>query len=138
MVDDQIIVPTSLRYAALNTLQFGHYGINKMCSDATIFWWPNMRSEIEKKAETCSACVKAGNNLKSQVQNTKNSKIEYSRNFGEEIQIELATIINSKHLNSSHFILVAEDRNSCCPVATICTIDYHDTEITLLRDYMNI
>ena len=43
MVDDRIVEPKSLRYAALNALHFGHPGINKMCSDAAIFWWPNMR-----------------------------------------------------------------------------------------------
>ena len=29
MVDDPIIIPKSLRYAALNALHFGHPGINK-------------------------------------------------------------------------------------------------------------
>ena len=50
MVDDRIIVPKRLRYAALNALHFGHLGIKKMCSDAAISWWPNMRVNIEKKA----------------------------------------------------------------------------------------
>ena len=49
MVDDRIVVPKSLRYEALNTLHFGHPGINKMCNDAAIFWWPNMREDIERK-----------------------------------------------------------------------------------------
>ena len=38
MVDDGIIIPKSLRYAALNALHFGHPGINKMCNDAVKFW----------------------------------------------------------------------------------------------------
>ena len=38
MVDDRIVVPKSLRYAALNALHFEHRGRNKMCNDATIFW----------------------------------------------------------------------------------------------------
>ena len=38
MVDDRIVEPKSLRYAALNALHFGHHGNNKMCSDAAIFW----------------------------------------------------------------------------------------------------
>ena len=53
MADDRIIVPKTLRYAALNALHFGHSGINKMCSDAAIFWWTNMRADIEKKAKAC-------------------------------------------------------------------------------------
>ena len=37
MVDDCIIIPKTLQYAALNALHFGHPGINKRCSDAAIF-----------------------------------------------------------------------------------------------------
>ena len=66
MVDNRIIVPKSLRYAALNALHFRHPGINKMCSDATIFCRPNLREDIEKKSKTCSACLNAGTNLKFQ------------------------------------------------------------------------
>ena len=63
LVDDRIVIPKSLRYAALNALHFGHPGINKMYNDAAIFWWPNMREDIEKKSKTCSACLNAGKNL---------------------------------------------------------------------------
>ena len=76
MVDDRIIIPKSLRYAALNALHFGYPGINKMCNDAVIFWWPNMRADIEKKAKTCSACLNAGKNLKTQIPSTEKSKLE--------------------------------------------------------------
>ena len=62
MVDDRIVIPKSLRYAALNALHFGHPGLNKMCNDAALFWWPNMREDIEKKSKTCSACLNAGKN----------------------------------------------------------------------------
>ena len=48
MVDNRIVIPKSLRITALNALHFGHPGINKTCSDATIFWWPNMREDIKK------------------------------------------------------------------------------------------
>ena len=74
MVDDCTIVAKSLHYAPINALHFGHPGINKMCSDATIFWWPNMRADIEKKAKTCSTCLNAGENLKTQLPNTDKSK----------------------------------------------------------------
>ena len=75
MVDDRIMIPKSLRYAALNALHFGHPGIN-MCHDAVIFWWPIMQADIEKKAKTCSACLNAGKNLKTQLPNTEKSKLE--------------------------------------------------------------
>ena len=75
MVDNRIIVPRISRYAALNALRFGQPGINKVCSDATILWCPNMRADIEYKAKTCSACcLNDGKTLKTQIPNTK--KIE--------------------------------------------------------------
>ena len=38
MIDDRITIPKTLRYAALNALHFGYPRINKMCSNAVIFW----------------------------------------------------------------------------------------------------
>ena len=72
LVDDRIIVPKTLRCAALNALHFGHPGINEMCTDAAKFCWPNMRADIEKNAKTCLACLNAGNNLKIQLPLTGN------------------------------------------------------------------
>ena len=51
MVDDRIIIPKSLRYAALNALHFGHSGVSTMCNDALIFWWSNMRADIREESE---------------------------------------------------------------------------------------
>ena len=48
MVDDRIVIPKSLRYAALNALHFGHPGINKICNDAAIFQLPKMREDIKR------------------------------------------------------------------------------------------
>ena len=138
MVDDRIIFPKSLRYAALNALHFGHPGINKMCNDAVIFWWPNMRADIEKKAKTCSACLNAGKKLKTQLPSTEKSKLESPKHPREEIQIDFKGNLNSKHLDSSPFILVAVDKSSRWPVAKVCKNTNHDTEITFSREYINV
>ena len=137
-VDDRVIIPKSLRYAALNALHFGHPGINKMCNDAIIFWWPNMRADIEKKAKTCSACLNAGKKLKTQLSSSKKSKLELPKNPGEKIQIDFTGNLNSKHLDSSPFILVAVEKNSRWPVAKICKNRNHDTVLTFLREYINV
>ena len=136
MVDDRIIIPKSLRYAALDELHFGHPGINKMCNDAVNFWWPNMRADIEK-AKTCSACLNAGKHLKTQLPSTEKSILEPPK-YPEEIQIDFTGKLNSKHLDSSPFILVAVDKNSRWPVAKICKNTNHDTVITFLREYINV
>ena len=137
MVDHRIIISKSLRYAALNALHFGHPGINKMYNDAVIFWWPNMRADIEKKAKACSACLNAGKNLKTQLPSTEKSKLEPPKN-PDEIQIDFTGNLNSKHLDSSPFTLVAVDKNSRWPVAKICKNTNHDTVLTFLREYINV
>ena len=112
MVDDRIIIPKTLRYAALNALHFGHPGINKMCSDAAIFWWPNRRSDTDKKTKTCSACLNADKNLEFQLPSTDKTKIESPKKPGEEIQIDFNSNLHNKQLQSSRHIFVAIDKPS--------------------------
>ena len=139
MVDDRIVIPKSLRYAALKALHFGHTGINEMCSEAMIFWWPNMREDIEKKSKTCSACLNAGKNLKLQIpQNEKKTKIEPPRTPGEEIQLDFTGNLHNKKLPSTLYILVAVDKNSLWPVTKICKNTNHETVITFPKEYINI
>ena len=85
IVHDRIIIPKHQGYEALTAL---HFGINKMCSDATIFWWPKMQADIEKKSKTCSSCQNASKNLKSEILNSEKSNNELSKNPEEEIQID--------------------------------------------------
>ena len=138
MVDDRIVIPKSLRYAALNALHFGHPGINKMCSDAAIFWLPNMREDIEKKSKTCSACLNAGKNIKFQLPTTQKTKIEPPKTPSEEIQIDFTGNLHSKKLSSHPFILIAVDKNSRWPVAKICKNTNHETVISFSNEYINV
>ena len=96
-----------------------------------------MRADIEK-AKTCSACLNAGKELKTQLPSTEKSKLEPPKNPGEEIQIDFTGNLNSKHLDSSPFVLVAVDKNSRWPVAKISKNTNHDTVLTFLREYINV
>ena len=138
MVDDRIVIPKSLRYAALNALHFGHSGINKMSNDAAIFWWPNMREVIEKKSKTCSACLNVDKNIKSQLPATEKTIIDTPKTPGEEIQIDFTGNLQNKKLSSHPFILVAVDKNSRWPVAKICKNTNHETVISFLNEYINV
>ena len=121
MVDDRIIIPKTLRYAALNALHFGHPGIDKMCGDAAIFWWPNMQTDIEKKAKICSACLNAGKNLKFQLPSTgRKNKNWITGKAGRRNPIDFTGNLHNKTLQSNPHILVALDKTSRWPVAKIC------------------
>ena len=135
MVDDRIVIPKSLRYAALNVLHFGHPGINKMCNDAAIFLWPNMREDIEKKSKTFSGCLNAGKNLKVQIPTTKKTKIEPQKTPVEEIQIDFTGNLHSKKLPSHPFILVGVNKNSRWQVAKICKNTNHETVMSFSRHF---
>ena len=63
-VDDQIAVPIDLRRRLIEILHFGHSGTTKMFSDAKIFWWPELRKDIEQKVKDCTACLTTGKNHK--------------------------------------------------------------------------
>ena len=88
MVDDRNIVPATLPLAILNSLPFGHPGIDKMCNDAALFWWPNIWADNEKKSRTSSTFLNDGKNLSSQKPQTKQTKIEPPKTSGEEMQFD--------------------------------------------------
>ena len=53
-----------LRPRLLDILHMGHSGITTMTSVAKIFWWPDMKQDIENKVKDCTACLASGKNLK--------------------------------------------------------------------------
>ena len=40
-----------LRKRLLDILHFGHTGMTKMTAEAKIFWWPEIKRDIEKKMQ---------------------------------------------------------------------------------------
>ena len=129
MVDDRIIIISkSLLYTALNALHFGHTEIKKMYSDATMFWRPNMPTDIENKTKTCSACLNAGKKLESQIRSTENQKLSRPKISEKKCKFFL---LETSTLN-------AVDMNSFWSAAKLCKTTNHDTVITFLRNYINI
>ena len=66
-IDDQIAVPIDLRRKLIEILHFVNSGTAKKLSNAKIFWWPEMRKDIEQKVKDCTACLATGKNLKYQI-----------------------------------------------------------------------
>ena len=62
-VNNQIAVPIDLRKRLIEIKHFGHGGTTKLLSDAKIFWWPEMRKDIEQKVKDCTASLATGKNL---------------------------------------------------------------------------
>ena len=83
-VDDQIAIPIDLRRKLIKILHFGHSGTTKMLSDAKIFWWPEMRKDIDQKVKDCTACLATGKNLKYQIPKNQYGKLEKLSEPGQE------------------------------------------------------
>ena len=119
-VDDQIAVPIDLRRKLMDILHFGHSGTTKMLSDAKIFWWPEMRKDIEQKVKDCTACLATGNNLKYQIPKNQYGKLEKLSESGQELQIDFTGKLHNKKLNGEPQMLIAIERFSKWPTAKIC------------------
>ena len=119
-VDDQIAVPIDLRRRLIEILHFGHTGITKMLSDAKIFWWPEMRKDIEQRVKDCTACLAPGKNVKYQIPKNKYRKLEKLSEPGQEIQNDFTGKLHNKNLNSEPQILIAIHRFRKWPTAKIC------------------
>ena len=119
-VDDQIVIPIDLRRRLLEILHFGHSGITKMMSEVKIFWWPDMKKDIENKVQDCTACLASGKNLKYQLPKKHYGKLEKLSEPGQEIQIDFTGKLHKKHLHGETQILIAVDRFSKWPTVKIC------------------
>ena len=109
-----------------------------MCNEASLFWWPNMRADIEKRTKTCSACRNAGKNLNFQLPLPEKTKIESAKTPGEEIQVDVTGNLNNKKVQSNPYTLIAVDKKIPWPVAKICKNTNHDTVIASLNEFINV
>ena len=137
-VDDQIAVPIDLRRRLIEILHFGHSGITKMLSDAKIFWWPEMRKDIEQRVKDCTACLATGKNLKYQIPKNKYGKLEKLSEPGQEIQIDFTGKLHNKNLNGEPQILIAIDRFSKWPTAKICKTSETKEVTSFLSNQFNL
>ena len=68
-----------------------------MLSDAKIFWWPEMRKDIEHKVKDCTVCLATGKNLKYQITKNQYGKLEKLSGAGQELQINFTAKLHNKN-----------------------------------------
>ena len=137
-VDDQIAVPINLRRKLIETLHFGHSGTTKILSDAKIFWWSEMRKDIEQKVKDCTACLATGKNLKNLIPKNQYGKLEKLSEPGQELQIDFTEKLHSKKLDGEPQILIAIDRFSKWPTAKISKTSDTKEVIGFLSNQFNL
>ena len=137
MADDRIIIPKTLRCAALNALHFGPPEITK-CVATQLYSGGRICKRTFKKPKTCSACLSADKNLKFQIPQTGKTNIEPPKTTGEEIQLDFTANIHNQKLPPTPFISIAVDKNSRRPVAKGCKNTNHETVNTFLNDYITV
>ena len=137
-VDDQIAIPIVLRRKLIETLHFGHSGTTKMLSDAKIFWWPEMRKDIQQKVKDCTACLATGKHLKCQIPKNHYGKLEKLSKPGQELQIDFTGKLHNKNLNGEPQTLVAIDRFSKWPTVKCCKTSDTKEVISFLSNQFNL
>ena len=119
-VDDQFAVHIDFRRRLIEIFHFGNSGTTKMLSDAKIFWWPEMRKDIEQKVKDCTACSATGKNLEYQFPKNQYGKLEKLSEPGQELQIDFTGKLHVKNWKGEPQILIAIDRFSKWPTAKFC------------------
>ena len=109
-----------------------------MTAEAKIFWRPNMQKEIEDKAKNCVACMSSGTNLKYQLPKNEFGKLKTLTEPGQEIQIDFSGKLNNKKLNGEYQIIIAIDRFSKRPTATICKSSETKEVLNFLKQNFNL
>ena len=90
-----------------------------MTSEAEIFWWPEMKQDIDKKVKDCTACFASGKNLKYQLPKKYNGKLEKLIEPGQEIQTDFTGKLHTKHIHGEVQIIIAVDRFCKWPTVKI-------------------
>ena len=119
-------------------LHFGLSGITKMTSEAKIFWWPNMKQDIETKVKDCTSCPASDKNLKYQLPKKNYGKLEKLYEPGEKTQIDFTGKLHNKKLSGETQILIAVEWFSKWPTAKICKISETKAVTTFLSSNSNL
>ena len=90
-----------------------------MTSEAKIFWWPQMKQDIENKVKDCTACFASGKNLKHESPKKYYGKLEKLNEPGQEKQIDFTGKLHNRHIHGEVQILIAVDRFSKWPTVKI-------------------
>ena len=77
-----------------------------MLSEAKIFWWLEMRKDIEQKVKDCTACLATGKNLKYPVLKNQYGKLGKLSEPGQELQIDFTGKLHYKNLNGDPINMV--------------------------------
>ena len=109
-----------------------------MMFEAKIFWWPDMKKDIENKVQDCTACLASGENLKYQLPKKHYGKLEKLSEPGQEIQFDFTGIFYNKHLHGETQILIAVDRFSKWPIVKICKSAETKEVINFLTSNFNL
>ena len=100
------------------------------------FWWPRIIESIQKKCEECVPCRMSGKNIKPDIPLTEQNKLEDLKEPNEEIQLDFIGPMRNKH--QKFYILLAIDRYSKWPTASMCRTPNGRTVIKFIKQLIMI
>ena len=136
IIDNRVAIPTCLRKAVMARFHRTHPGQEAMVDGAQYLWWPKMHREIIDLCQSCRSCSAYGKNLKTSKTFNSAEHLPELSEVNEELQIVLAgPIFDSK--GKKLFIIVAIDRFSKYPSATITRKSGSEKILKLLKNYIH-
>ncbi len=107
-VGDKLVIPRSMREWITQVAHGDHASATKMAEITEKICWPNKTRDLEKKAQDCVTCFRAGKNLHPSLPTTHKNPLPRPKSPNELIQLDfLGPLIDEK--GKKKYVLVAVD-----------------------------
>ena len=120
----------------LDSLHLTHPGSAAMLDLSNHVWFPHIHRAIVQMAQKCKPCAEQGKNLKPIIGKKCSFQMEPVVEPNEEVQLDFAGPLPDE-LNKDAYILVAIDKWSKFPTATVVTNTTADIAIKFRQRYIS-
>ncbi len=133
-VGDKLLIPKSMREWVIQVAHGDHVSATKMAEITENVYWPNKTRDLEKKAQDCVTCFRAGKNLHPRLPTTHKNPLPRPKTPNELIQIDfLGPITNEK--GKKKYVIVAIDNCSKYTWSKVVTHCSTKSVIKFLKAY---
>ena len=119
LYDNRLMVPAALKQLVINALQQTHPGQTGMLRLADLVWFPRIHRDVTAKAQSCTDCIKKGENLKPLIPKQSLGMLPKLTEPKEEVQIDFAGPIPFREHKQNYYILVSVNRLTRYPHAQV-------------------
>ncbi len=106
-----MVVPKVLRECVVQVVHGDYARLHKLVDITEHVFWPEMKTNLEKKSANCIVCFKAGRNLKIWLPKTEAKKLPAPETVNQEVQLDFLGQLTTEK-GKKGYVLVAIDNSS--------------------------